>query len=146
MKCHLLDVNVLLALVWPHHSHHAVAVEWFAAQGRKSWATCTLTELGFVRLSSNPRFSPSPSTPQAANAMLKQLRTQGTSQFLSELPAGKARDLFNGLAVTHKQVTDLYLAALARAHGVIFVTFDRGIAAIASKAFGERSDILTLSG
>ena len=48
----LLDVNVLMALGWSNHEHHAAAHAWLGSQG--SWATCALTETAFVRLSSNP--------------------------------------------------------------------------------------------
>lgn len=51
MKGYLIDVNALLALAWPTPMH-AVAEDWFFALGRTAWATCTVTELGFIRLSS----------------------------------------------------------------------------------------------
>ena len=54
MKVALLDVNLLLALAWPNHIHHDAAHRWFATQRAKGWATCPLTQLGFVRLSSQP--------------------------------------------------------------------------------------------
>ena len=48
MTTFLLDVNVLLALSDPMHAHHEAAHRWFAQCGRQSWATCPLTENGFV--------------------------------------------------------------------------------------------------
>jgi toxin-antitoxin system PIN domain toxin len=51
---HLLDVNVLLALAWPNHSNHQAAHAWFGRNHNKGWATCPMTEAGFVRLSSQP--------------------------------------------------------------------------------------------
>jgi toxin-antitoxin system PIN domain toxin len=50
----LLDVNVLLALAWPHHVHHRAAREWFGAHRSQGWATCPFTQAAFVRLSSQP--------------------------------------------------------------------------------------------
>ena len=41
----LLDVNVLIALAWPNHLHHAVALSWFEANVESGWATCAVTEL-----------------------------------------------------------------------------------------------------
>ena len=55
----LLDVNVLLALAWPSHAHHEIADEWFLRNRHKGWATCVLTQLAFLRLSSL-QFSSSP--------------------------------------------------------------------------------------
>ncbi|MCW5982523.1 MAG: hypothetical protein KIT09_30835 [Bryobacteraceae bacterium] len=54
MAVALLDVNVLLALAWPHHVHHRAAREWFAAHRSQGWATCPFTQAAFVRLSSQP--------------------------------------------------------------------------------------------
>ncbi|MFN0130032.1 MAG: hypothetical protein ACKV19_25485 [Verrucomicrobiales bacterium] len=45
MKPALLDTNVLLALAWPNHQHHAQAHTWFSANAKKGWATCALTQL-----------------------------------------------------------------------------------------------------
>lgn len=51
---HLLDVNVLLALAWPNHMHHQAAHAWFAANHEAGWATCPMTQAGFVRVSCQP--------------------------------------------------------------------------------------------
>lgn len=49
----LLDVNLLVALAWPNHVHHQAALGWFQRNQAAGWATCPLTESGFVRVSSN---------------------------------------------------------------------------------------------
>ena len=54
MSVSLLDVNVLLALAWPNHVHHAAAHRWFADNRAEGWATCPLTQLGFARLAMQP--------------------------------------------------------------------------------------------
>jgi len=51
---HLVDVDVFLALVWPRHESHAAAHAWFAKSGRRAWATNALTQLGVLRLLTNP--------------------------------------------------------------------------------------------
>ena len=51
----LLDVNVLIALFHPEHVHHQIAHDWFADQEPQGWATCPLTENGFLRILTNPR-------------------------------------------------------------------------------------------
>ena len=56
----LLDVNVLIALAWPNHVHHAAARDWFERHGQAGWATCTLTEAGFVSSFLQPIGGPSP--------------------------------------------------------------------------------------
>ena len=57
MRGYLLDTNVLVALLWPSHGQHEAAVGWFARRRAKGWATCPLTEAGFVRID-GPRSRP----------------------------------------------------------------------------------------
>lgn len=50
---YLLDVNALLALVLLEHEFHAPVASWVArlgAGGAPELATCSITELGFVRV------------------------------------------------------------------------------------------------
>jgi hypothetical protein len=48
----LLDVNVLMALLWENHEHHAKARSWL--KQIPSFATCPVAQLGFARVSSHP--------------------------------------------------------------------------------------------
>lgn len=57
MKGYLLDTNLLIALFWPRHEGHKVALSWFTRQRGKGWAPCPITQAGFVRIVSNPSFS-----------------------------------------------------------------------------------------
>ena len=54
MNRYLLDVNVLLALVWPRHQGYDQAHAWFVRTGHQAWATNPLTQLGVLRLLTNP--------------------------------------------------------------------------------------------
>ena len=49
MTIALLDVNVLLALAWPNHMHHADSKAWFDREAPHGWATCALTQLSLNR-------------------------------------------------------------------------------------------------
>ncbi len=71
MITHLLDINVLLALADPTHVHHETAHEWFGQTGRKSWATCPITENGFVRIASHPQYPNRPGSPHEVAALLQ---------------------------------------------------------------------------
>jgi len=62
----LLDANLLIALTHSAHIHHAEAHTWFAAHPKRRWATCALTQLAFVRLTSNPKVVGSEITPAEA--------------------------------------------------------------------------------
>lgn len=122
MKAALLDVNVLLALAWPNHQHHSAAHDWFGAQARHGWASCALTELAFIRLSANPAYTPSAVSPQEAAGLLEQLLRHRHHRFWSSPPAAEAK-LFS-FSLGHEQVTDAYLASVARHEKGRLVTFD----------------------
>lgn len=129
----LPDVNVLLALAWPNHQFHTAARQWFAML-TNAWSTCAITQLGFVRLSSNPAYSTHAKTPLEAVLLLRQLVARPGHEYVDALPPVSSRS-FEDLASRlqgHKQTTDAYLAILAQEHALSLVTFDRRLRAIAS--------------
>ena len=127
MKPALLDTNVLLALAWPNHQHHAAAHEWFAAQSRHGWATCALTQVGFVRLSSNPAYTPEAVLPQEAAGLLEQLVRHKAHRFWPSPPA--AAPTIYTRALGHQEVNDAYLVEIARRHHGRLITLDTRVAA-----------------
>lgn len=126
MKPALLDTNVLLALAWPNHQHHAAAHRWFGAEAKHGWATCALTQLAFVRLSSNPAFTRCAVSPTAAAELLAQYCLERGHRFWDSPPAADP-GLYRA-AVGHQQVTDAWLVEVARQHGGRLVTFDARLA------------------
>ena len=128
----LLDVNVLVALAWPNHVHHGLAHRWFRAHRRDGWATCPLTESGFVRVSSNRRAIPGASTPTEAIALLRRMRRLEGHVFWADdvSPADSAATPFARVA-GYRQVTDAHLLALALRRGGALATLDRGLAELA---------------
>ena len=129
MSGYLLDVNVLIALTWPTHVHHRVARAWFERTGQASWATCPISQLGFVRVSSNPAAIRDAVRPREAVAMLERLTAMRGHQFWADEVSVALAGPFESLSlVGHRQVTDAYLVALARHHGGKVATLDRGVA------------------
>lgn len=122
MKPALLDTNVLLALVWPNHQHHAAAHAWFHAQSRYGWATCAFTQLGFVRLSSNPAYTPGAVLPREAAAVLHGLLAHKKHRFWPS-PAADKPALYEQ-ALGHQQVNDAWLVEVARRQRGRLVTLD----------------------
>lgn len=122
MKAALLDTNVLLALAWPNHQHHTAAHRWFVRQARLGWATCAVTQLGFIRLSSNPAFTSSAVSPAAAALLLDELTGHPRHAFW-ESPPACAKGLY-GHALGHQQVNDAWLVAAARHNGGLLATLD----------------------
>ena len=139
----LLDVNVLIALAWPQHVHHPQAHAWFERVGRKAWASCPLTELAFVRISSNPKIIANAVSPRAAAAALAQMiALPGHTFWADDLPVNGLTAL-SGTAMTgHRQVTDAYLIELARHHGGVLATLDASLAELLPVAERSRHVLL----
>ena len=124
----LLDVNVLVALFDPDHVHHEPAHAWFAASRAAGWATCPLTENGLVRILSNPAYGSVPETPAGIVRRLGVFCASGQHVFWADDVSLRERHLFKAEApATYRQVTDVYLLALARHHKGRLATFDRRI-------------------
>lgn len=114
---YLLDINVLLAAIWSNHPQYAMADAWLLG---KSVVVCPISELGFLRVSTNKKAIAAPMN-DARKALEK---------FLVETKADRIPDDLPALAsnpATSDQVTDQYLAMLASHHGYKLATFDREI-------------------
>lgn len=122
---HLLDGNVLVALVTSTHVHHAAAQRWFAS-GDQPFATCPITQGTLLRL----LMRLGEMTAEAATAVLAGVTSHNRHRFWAD-DLGYAKVLWRGV-IGHRQVTDAYLAALARRHRGRLVTFDTGLAALHS--------------
>lgn len=128
MTVHLLDVNVLIALAWPQHIHHGEAHTWFDKVGRRAWSTCPISELGFIRISSNPKIIRDAVSPRDAVGLLKQISALPGHEFWSDIVAPVQAAALSSLAlVGHRQVTDAYLLALAQHHKGKLATLDGGL-------------------
>jgi uncharacterized protein len=137
----LLDVNVLLALAWPNHQFHAAASQRLESS-REHWATCALTQLGFIRLSSNPAAVATAKTPAEAARLLSLMVRDPLHVYLKSLRApsdGPSIRVFERI-LGSKQVTDAYLISLARQHKAKLVTFDARLRAATGN--GEELEVL----
>ena len=113
MTC-LLDVSTLLAWLWRDHEHHRRVISWQAGQ---SIAICPITELGFLRISTQPVFG---ATMKEAREMLSIWHQKVKPiRIACDLPA-----LEGTPAPTSGRTTDFYLANLAQKHGMIWTTLD----------------------
>jgi toxin-antitoxin system PIN domain toxin len=138
----LLDVNVLLALFDSDHVDHARAHEWLDGQIDAGWASCAVTENGFVRIISQPRY-PSPVAPTEAIDLLERASADAHHEFWPcDVSLLDATVVDGSRLHSPRQVTDAYLLALARAHDGRFVTFDRSVAL--ESVHGARDDHLTV--
>lgn len=144
MSVGLLDTNVLIALAWPSHVHHAHAHAWFARHAAAGWATCPVTELGFVRISSNPKIIPDAVSPRQALGLLSRMVSLPHHVFWpDDLSLADAR-VPSALLLGHRQVTDAYLLGLAIRRRGVLVTFDRSVTALLPSEAGARGPVVVI--
>jgi uncharacterized protein len=120
---HLLDGNVLVALVAATHVHHAQAQRWFAASSCP-FATCPITQGTLLRL----LIRLGDVAPQTAASVLSHLVAHPRHRFWPDA-LGYPDISWRGV-MGHRQVTDAYLVALAKHNGGRIVSFDRGLVAL----------------
>ena len=147
---YLLDVNLLIALAWPSHTHHRIAQAWFRRRGRAGWATCPITQTGFVRISSNAKFIDGAVSPHGAIQLLERVMQSTRHAFWPDdlsLADDTIRVDSPGSVWTHvighRQVTDAYLLGLAQKHQGKLATLDQAIPSLIPDT-DEREDLLEL--
>jgi toxin-antitoxin system PIN domain toxin len=135
----LLDINVLLALFDADHVDHAAARAWLAAEIGHGWASCALTQNGFLRVISQPRY-PSPVPPAEAVQRLRRATSGEHHEFWHcDLSVLDERLVDPTRIHGPRQVTDAYLLALAVSKGGRFVTFDGAVPRGAVPGAGRES-------
>lgn len=143
MTVRLLDVNVLVALMDPAHVQHEQAHDWFARIGKRGFATCPITENGLLRIVGHPRYPNSPGSPALVMESLVALRALENHHFWPDgisLADGETIDAARLLS--HAQVTDSYLLALAAAHGGRLASMDRRLVTDAVKGGGAFLELI----
>jgi uncharacterized protein len=116
----LLDANVLIALLVDDHVHHQAAENWFVGMAG-SFATCPITQGSLMRLLIREGQSAA-----AARAILNGTAVDPRHEFWADdIPC---TDVPTQGIIGHRQVTEAYLAQLARARGSRLATFDQALA------------------
>ncbi|MEP7067676.1 MAG: TA system VapC family ribonuclease toxin [Usitatibacter sp.] len=122
-----MDVNVLIALFDADHSLHSQAIGWFDENGKAGWASCPLTQNGCIRIMSQPGYPNS----LPVNAVAERLRaavSHSQHEFWGDDVSALDKELIDFTRVHGpKQLTDVYLLALAVSRGGRLVTFDRSL-------------------
>ena len=143
----LLDVNLLVALAWPNHVHHGAAHRWFSAHASRGWATCSIVELGFIRVSSNAKAIPSAVSPQDAMALVRRMTALPHHHYWpDDVRFAESPDVARSMVVGYQQVTDAHLVALAIRHGGCLATLDRGVRALVPAGRSRESVVEIVAG
>jgi len=135
----LFDVSMLLALFDPGHVHHHTALTWWAESRAEGWASCPLTQNGFLRIASQPSYSNPVSLPQAISTFRAQIAKGGHAFWPDDISIMDDAHIDYSRLLGPRQLTDVYLLALAVRHGGRFVTLDRSISWQAARGASEAS-------
>lgn len=121
---HLLDVNALVALGFINHEFHDRVASWVQSHNSPTLASCSITELGFVRvLAQAPAYG---FTVAQARTLLLRLKQARTSR-LTFIPDEHDVSHLPGWVRAPKQITDGHLGKLASANGAVLATLDENI-------------------
>jgi toxin-antitoxin system PIN domain toxin len=133
----LLDVNLLMALLWENHEHHIRARKWLGTVPK--FATCPIGQLGFIRVSSHPLLGFG-MVPEDAARILRRFISDPRHHFVPDDVRCDDRALLTERMTSPNQVTDYYLATLARQHKLSLATFDKQM----SMAFPDEPGLVRL--
>jgi toxin-antitoxin system PIN domain toxin len=123
----LPDVNVLIALLDEDHPHHDTAANWFVLNSELGWATCPLTQNGCIRILSQTRYPNSLSIGEVVEG-LRAVTLIKSHEFIADDVSLLNQGVVDVSSISsHRQLTDIYLLALAVEHDMRFVTLDRGV-------------------
>ncbi len=115
---HLVDVNLLLACGWNVHPHHTAANRWLDSVG--SFATCSVTQMGFIRVSMGPGYGASFAD---AQRVLRAMVEMPTHRFVADKTTV---DSLPELA-SHRDVSDAHLVQLATTNDLKLATLDESL-------------------
>ena len=121
---YLLDVNALVALGFINHEFHDRLAAWVQSHNSPNLASCSITELGFVRvLAQAPAYGFTVTQARTLLLRLKEARTSplafiADEHDVSHLPIW---------VMAPKQITDGHLSKLAIANSAVLATLDESI-------------------
>ena len=135
----LLDVNILIALLDENHLHHPAASAWLEENIGDGWASCPITQNGCVRILSQPSYPNAIGVPEAIGLLREATSTQHHHFVADDASLLDAALVDAERLLSARQITDVYLLALAVAHDMRFVTLDRSVSGVAIPRADERS-------
>ncbi|MFT7721719.1 MAG: VapC toxin family PIN domain ribonuclease [Roseateles sp.] len=124
----LLDVNVLLALLDANHIHHHLTMSWWSGHFSRGWASCPLTQNGALRILSGRSYLNRQAPGDVAERLALAAAQAGHEFWADDISLLEPGAILWDRVTGSRQITDIYLLALAVRRGGCLVTLDRGIA------------------
>ena len=144
MTHYLLDTNVLIPLLWPLHTEQSKARRWFTANAMDSFATCSLTQAGFLRITSSLAVTGERYSLSDSRALLLDFtKRSGHTFWPTTIRFFEATAPFERRMHGPKQITDAYLLGIARHHGGKLATFDKAFESLAGPEFSHLVELLS---
>lgn len=140
----LLDINVLIALLDGSHIHHGLVTGWLSNNLDAGWASCPITQNGCIRILSQPAYPNAIPVAQVAERLAEATRHSSHLFWADAISLLQPDSLAWDRVLSSRQVTDVYLLALAVRQNGCFVTLDRGIP-LAAVVAAEPRHLVTLS-
>ena len=116
---YLLDTSVLLAAFWQSQQEHQRVNTWLTG---KEVATCSITEIGFLRISVQPKGPFQASMPEAILALDSLIKRFGSKVIPDDLTGTETPR-----TASHNTIGDFHLAELAHRSGMKLATLDTRI-------------------
>jgi toxin-antitoxin system PIN domain toxin len=140
---YLLDTNVLIPLLWPLHREQEKVRKWFFAHAAKSFATCSFTQAGFLRITTSLEIMRQRYALSDARALLLALTQQpGHTFWHTSIDFFEATAPFERRMHGPKQITDAYLLGIAKHHGGRLATLDKAVNSLAGPEFGDVVELI----
>jgi uncharacterized protein len=140
----LLDVNVLIALHSPDHKDFHRVHRWFEAKAIEGFATCAITQAGFVRVSA--QISEKPLVSEFAEsriALTEFVARPGHTYWPMDVGYLEATEAFKSRMHGHRQITDAFLLGLALHHRGKLATLDKAILHVAGPEFSKSVELIS---
>ena len=139
----LLDINVLIALLDPDHSLHERARQWFGRNAPTGWTSCPITQNGCVRIMAHPGYPNALPVRPVMERLREATRSPDHEFWADDVSLLEPRIADASRIHGPRQLTDLYLLALAVHRSGRFVTFDTSVPMSAIKG-AEKGHIVAL--
>jgi uncharacterized protein len=123
----LLDLNVLISMLDEHHIHYSKAHDWWKQNSAHGWASCPLTQNGFLRILSQPRYNAPVPLSEAFRFLCEATESDDHRFWPDDISLLDKQRINHAHVLGPNQLADIYLVALAVEHGGRLVTFDRAI-------------------